>query len=137
MARTVLMTNVLREFYSTSTPIPGATPLARGEFVYSPLGSASMVFRRQIAPFQRYKVRARIFGWTEKWLFVLCVFKSTKGTHAFGLSKYVFKHRKMTIKPVDALKAAGVWTEECEIENAQVQRYLNDSLDVETIEKFI
>lgn len=137
MSRSVLLSYVMRDFYLASTPIPGAAPLGRGEFAYSPLGSVSLVFKHQIAPFQRYQVKSRIFGWTEKWLFVLCVFRSSKGIHAFGLFKYVFKHKRQTIRPALALKASGLWSNSREVENASIQPYLNENLDLETIEKFI
>lgn len=134
ISRTDLLTLQLREFYLGFND-PDAPKLKRHEFIYSPLGSTQMIFKKEIPAYTLYNVESRILGWTSKWLFVISSFKSRKdgSLYACGLSKYVLKQKRKTISPEIALKFEGLLTEEAVSKNNEMQRYLNNSLSLEDI----
>ncbi|MBY0510516.1 MAG: thioesterase family protein [Rhodospirillaceae bacterium] len=48
----------------------GAWKRLRAEKLYPVLASATMRFRRSIAPFQKFIVTARVVSWDEKWIYI-------------------------------------------------------------------
>jgi len=136
ISRTDLMTTVLKRFYQKFND-PDLPPLKPWQFIYSPLGSTNMVFRKEIKGYTPYEVKSFIIGWTNKWLFVLSVFQSAGGKtiYAYGLSKYVLKQGRKTISPQTAIEFCGLLTPQAIEKNKAVQKYLQDSLDLEDIIK--
>lgn len=136
ISRTCLLTKLLRKFYLEYND-PDAPQLKRHQFIYSPLGSTSMVFKKEITPYTPYKVESRIVGWTCKWLFVLSIFKASSGTiYAYGVSKYVLKQQRKTVPPEKAIEFVGLLTEEAKAQNERIQKFVQDSLDLENIIKY-
>lgn len=136
ISRTCLFTKLLRKFFLEYND-PEAPKLKRHQFIYSPLGSTSMVFKREITPYIPYKVESRIVGWTSKWLFVLSIFKSISGSvYAYGVSKYVLKQQRKTIPPEKAIEFVGLLTDEAKAQNQRIQKFVQDSLDLENIIKY-
>lgn len=132
LARAELLTTVFRKFYlEFKDP---AIELRRGEWVYTALGSVNMVFRRELKGYSMYNVRCRILGWNDKWIFVVGEFIHNGKVHAFGIAKYVFKVRRKTIPPAEVIKFEGLLTEEAIRRNEAVQKYLDDSLELEQLE---
>jgi Thioesterase-like superfamily len=78
------------------------------------LGAVHMSFRREIGIYERVWVRSRVLGWDEKWAVVVSYFVRTKrgaGNEeelcATGLSKYVVKKGRFTVKPERIFATAG------------------------------
>ncbi|PGH33098.1 hypothetical protein GX50_04081 [[Emmonsia] crescens] len=79
------------------------------------LGSVYCSFKKEIPPYERYEMQSRIAGWDEKWLYVITYFlrpAKRKGERktilATGISQYVIKKGRLTIKPMKVLKAGGL-----------------------------
>lgn len=134
ISRTDLLTLQLRNFYLNFSD-PDAPKMRRSEFIYSPLGSNQMIYRKEIPGYTLYNVESRIIGWTSKWLYVLTAFKNRKNgsVYAVGVSKYVFKQKRKTIAPEAAIKFEGLLTEEAIAKNLEMQKFFNDSLSLEEI----
>lgn len=132
ISRTGLLTKMFHKFYRTFED-PALPKMKSYQFVYTPLGSVGVVFKREIAPYMPYQVESRIFGWTEKWLYVICVFKSGKTVYAYGLSKYVMKQQRKTISPETVIKYEGLLTPEAIQQNEKVQPYLTNNLNCEEV----
>ncbi|KAL2394067.1 Thioesterase lcsJ [Exophiala dermatitidis] len=110
-SRTALMTKVL---------IPGLKQGAknlerdghRGRLAVI-LGSVHTSFHREIAPYERYKVRSRVLGWDRKWIVVASWFirPAKRGKEevllASALSKYVVKKGRFTVPPERCFTTAG------------------------------
>ncbi|PGH17671.1 hypothetical protein AJ79_01033 [Helicocarpus griseus UAMH5409] len=79
------------------------------------LGSVYCSFKKEIPPYERYEMQSRISGWDEKWLYVITYFLrpakrkgGSKTILAIGISQYVIKKGRLTIKPTQVLKAGGL-----------------------------
>lgn len=106
LARSDLLLDLLAETFIEYRKKEKAYP-------YVPLGSVMCIFKREIKPFQRYVVRNRILGWDKKWVFVLSRFEFPNGKlAAVGLSKYVFKLKRVTIEPEKIIRMSGIASEE-------------------------
>ncbi|OJD23026.1 hypothetical protein ACJ73_05626, partial [Blastomyces percursus] len=133
ISRTALVTNVCtpgleicrRELDKEFETVPTTTTTAHGAkgkkkkkypgklAVF--LGSVYCSFKKEIPPYERYEMQSRIAGWDEKWLYVVTYFlrpaKRTgepKTILATGISQYVIKKGRLTIKPAKVLKASGL-----------------------------
>lgn len=77
------------------------------------LGATHLNFKREIAAYGRIAVRSRLIGWDGKWFVILSQFiRPSKGKKreelcAVGLSKYVIKKGRFTVKPERALSLGG------------------------------
>ncbi|ERF71445.1 hypothetical protein EPUS_06827 [Endocarpon pusillum Z07020] len=92
----------------------------RGRMVVA-LGAVHVTFRKEIGIFEKVWVRSRLLGWDEKWAIIVSYFVRTKkgrvdGTNgpdkgeelcAVGLSKYVVKKGRFTVKPDRILRMGG------------------------------
>jgi acyl-CoA thioesterase FadM len=67
------------------------------------MGGCLMRYRRQLGPFQRY----RLIGWDEKWLFVEHRFETRQGLHAIGLTKLVLMENGRSLPMPRALERLG------------------------------
>ncbi|OJD14848.1 hypothetical protein AJ78_04852 [Emergomyces pasteurianus Ep9510] len=79
------------------------------------LGSVYCSFKKEIPPYELYEMQSRIAGWDEKWLYVITYFlrpAKRKGERktvlAAGISQYVIKKGRLTIKPARVLRAGGL-----------------------------
>ncbi|PGH00107.1 hypothetical protein GX51_06005 [Blastomyces parvus] len=79
------------------------------------LGSVYCSFKKEIPPYERYEMQSRIAGWDEKWLYVVTYFLrparrtgEPKTILATGISQYVIKKGRLTIKPARVLRAGGL-----------------------------
>ena len=52
---------------------------------------ASIRFRREISPFERFTLHTRILGWDEKWFYMEQRFETTRGVAAIGIVKGLFR----------------------------------------------
>lgn len=79
------------------------------------LGSVYCNFKREIRPFERYEIRSKLVAWDQKWMYMLSYFirpEKRKGAGktllAMGVSKYVIKKGRLTIRPERVLRAGGL-----------------------------
>lgn len=69
------------------------------------LGSVHVSFRREVGIFEKVEIRSRLLGWDAKWLIVVSYFVRAAGKDgkeelcATGLSKYVCKKGRFTVRP--------------------------------------
>ncbi|PLX61655.1 thioesterase family protein [Sedimenticola selenatireducens] len=52
---------------------------------------ASIRFRSEISPFERFTLHTRILGWDEKWFYMEQRFETTRGVAAIGIVKGLFR----------------------------------------------
>jgi len=52
---------------------------------------ASIRFRREISPFERFKLHTHLLGWDEKWFYMEQRFETTRGVAAIGIVKGLFR----------------------------------------------
>ncbi|KAL6452422.1 hypothetical protein SBY92_001680 [Candida maltosa Xu316] len=103
---------------------------------YCPLSIVQCQFKRELKPFEKYKISSRVLAWDKKWLFVISKFVTGDNqVHAIGITKYVFKTGRLTISPHEYLKHCNFLNEENEQINAKNYALLNSLVDVEDIEK--
>jgi len=86
------------------------------------LGGVHVTFRREIGIYERVEVRSRVAAWDEKWVVIVSCFvrRVTKGRGdkaeeelcAVGLSKYVVKKGRFTVRPERVFRVAGWLPEE-------------------------
>ena len=89
---------------------------SRGQNVpYPALGGITCLFKRQILPYQKYRVVSRVLTWDEKWIWILSHFvddssgKTGESTpFACCLGKVVWKEMGKTIPPTEAFRRAGL-----------------------------
>ncbi|EEH07909.1 conserved hypothetical protein [Histoplasma capsulatum G186AR] len=79
------------------------------------LGSVYCSFKKEIPPYERYEMQSRIAGWDEKWLYVVTYFLrparrrgERRTVLAVGISQYVIKKGRLTLKPAKVLNASGL-----------------------------
>ena len=62
-------------------------------------------FKRELKPFEKYKISSRILAWDRKWLFVISKFVTAENkVNAIAITKYVFKVGRLTIAPEEYLR---------------------------------
>lgn len=108
IARSDLLLHIFKDFFLHYRYRKGSWP-------FVPLGSVMTIFKREIAAYRPYRIRSRVLGWDQKWLFVLSRFEFLDKNNtlaAVALSKYVFKHKRRTIPPEEALALCGLDDEE-------------------------
>lgn len=72
------------------------------------LGGVHMSFRREIAIYERVRIRSRVLTWDGKWLVIVSSFlREGEILCAVGLSRYVLKKGRFTVRPERVLRAAG------------------------------
>lgn len=71
------------------------------------VGSATIRYRRSLAPFQRYHLHTRIVGWDEKWFFIEQRFVSRGELVAVGFIKGLFRAPGGNVAPAQILSAVG------------------------------
>lgn len=74
------------------------------------LGGATIRYRRSLAAFAGYRLRSRLLGWDEKWLYLDQSFEDATGAvAAHAVVKAVFRRRGGTV-PTAEIAAAFGWT---------------------------
>lgn len=71
------------------------------------VGSATLRFKRSLAPFQRYHLHTRIVGWDDKWFFLEQRFVRRGELVAIGFIKALFRARAGNVAPGEILAAVG------------------------------
>lgn len=71
------------------------------------VSSASLRFRREINPFQRYTLNTRLLGWDEKWFYIEQRFETARGLAAIGIVKGLFRGPKGNVPTDELLMLAG------------------------------
>lgn len=128
IARTDLMVDVFRDMLSE-------TKKKEGFYPYIPLGAVTCIFKRELKPYQQYKIRSKVLGWDEKWLFVLSKFEYMNGKlAAVAVTKYVFKLKRRTIPPKDAIQMCYQWSEELEKKGREGMVKVKGLLEIEALE---
>lgn len=104
---------------------------------YVPVGTVQCQFKRELKPFEKYKISSRILAWDRKWLFVISKFVTAENkVNAIAITKYVFKVGRLTIAPEEYLRHCNFLNEENERineKNFQLVKYLVDTEDIEKI----
>lgn len=73
------------------------------------LGSMMIRYRRQLSPFQRFRLKSRVMGWDGKWVYLEHVFETMAGeVAAVAIGRGVFLGARGTVPVADILAAAGV-----------------------------
>ena len=71
------------------------------------VSNASLRFRREINPFQRYTLNSRLLGWDEKWFYIEQRFETARGLAAIGIVKGLFRGPKGNVPTDELLMLAG------------------------------
>ncbi|MGK9166802.1 thioesterase family protein [Inquilinus limosus] len=72
------------------------------------LGAATIRYRRSLAAFAGYRLRSRLLGWDEKWLYLEQGFEDTRGAvAAHAVVKAAFLHRGGTVPTAEIAAALG------------------------------
>lgn len=85
----------------------GLWPVVRARKWYPVLGAAAMVYRRSLAPFQRYALTTRVLGWDEKWIFIEHRFMVGDTLHARGVVKTLFLKGREKVPTADIARSIG------------------------------
>jgi acyl-CoA thioesterase FadM len=72
------------------------------------VGSATLRFRRGLAPFARYELATRLVGWDEKWLFLEQRFERGGELCARGFVKALFRGPDGSVPSAELVAALGV-----------------------------
>ncbi|KAK2745279.1 hypothetical protein FQN57_003974 [Myotisia sp. PD_48] len=79
------------------------------------LGSVYCCFKKEIKPYEKYEMQSKIVAWDEKWAYIMTFFlrpskrkSQPKTLLAVGVSKYVVKKGRMTVRPERVLRASGL-----------------------------
>jgi hypothetical protein len=138
MARSEVMMSLFKDYYLYYRD--PQVSISKSEWPNSPLGGVVVVFRKEISPYRWYKIKSRILGWDNKWLFVLSRFESADGKmFAVSLAKYVFKLKRKTVSPREVVEFCGLASEsvlkqgEMDFEKAEHLLHL-EALEHEKIE---
>ncbi|CAO3613107.1 unnamed protein product [Cunninghamella echinulata] len=97
--------------------------------IYGHNGGVLTLFKKEIPPFQKYKVDSRIFTWNQKWLMIehRFVFDNDKGEQVLAcrsLSKIVFKKSSgKTVLPAEVLELCGHDLSDPEIERRREKHW--------------
>jgi len=72
------------------------------------MGGAVVRYRREIRPFERFRIRSRVIGWDEKWFYVEHIVEKQKDTFcAIGHARTVIRGKGGTIRPSEVLTLVG------------------------------
>ena len=71
------------------------------------VGSATLRFRKGLAPFQRFELRTRLAAWDEKWCWFEQRFCVGESLHAVGRVKVLFRGPEGHVKTAELLAACG------------------------------
>jgi acyl-CoA thioesterase FadM len=68
------------------------------------IGGAVVRYRRSVLPFERFRIRSRVVGWDEKWIYVEHILEKTDGTFcAIGHMRTVIVSKTGTIRPAEVM----------------------------------
>lgn len=71
------------------------------------IAGVSMIFRRSLAPFERYRLETRLIGWDDKWIYMEQTFVRKNGdVAARGFVKATFLKRGERVQSADIAAAA-------------------------------
>ncbi|ODV68403.1 hypothetical protein HYPBUDRAFT_155521 [Hyphopichia burtonii NRRL Y-1933] len=111
-------------------------------FPYVPVASIQCIFKKELTLFQKFQIKSKVLAWDQKWLFVLSKFVIPNGSKneklcAIAITKYVFKKNgRITIKPIDLIKDAGLYNDEIvkiNEENYKLVDYMSSTDDLEQV----
>lgn len=103
---------------------------------YVPVAIVQCQFKRELKPFQKFKISSRVLAWDRKWLFVMSKFMTDDNkVAAIAITKYVFKVGRLTIAPEEYLKFCNFLDEENHEINAKNYKLVKYLVDVNDIEK--
>jgi acyl-CoA thioesterase FadM len=68
---------------------------------------ASIRFRREINPFQRFWLHTRVLGWDEKWFYMEQRFETKRGLAAIGIVKGLFRGPQGNVPTQELVALAG------------------------------
>lgn len=71
------------------------------------VASATLRFRRALAPFQRYQLSTRVVAWDEKWCWIEQRFEEDRSVLAVGRVKALFRGPQGNVPTAELLAAAG------------------------------
>ncbi|KAH3670854.1 hypothetical protein WICMUC_004823 [Wickerhamomyces mucosus] len=129
IARSELMTSNLQRFFTEYET-------KSGQFPFVPVASIWTSFKKEIKPFERYSIKSKIAAWDEKWIFILSKFvKNNDQVASVTITKYVLKDGRKTIRPFDAFKFQGIWTEDAEKTNQKNLKKVEFFIDNHEIEE--
>lgn len=91
------------------------------------MGGATVVFKKEIAPYQLYEMETRILCWDQKWIYFLTQFvydkKGKREVSATAVMKLVFKSGRVTVQPEVLLQASGLMPHQDEaLQKVEIQR---------------
>ncbi|ODV78922.1 uncharacterized protein CANTADRAFT_21710 [Suhomyces tanzawaensis NRRL Y-17324] len=142
IARTKLVSQVFEKFlFNYYDNVHGEFKSSGiGNIPYIPPATVKCTFRRELKPFQRFRIESKVFAWDRKWLFVLSKFVSGKDgqkLHTVAVTKYVFKKGRITIPPEQIIKECGLWSEDAQKENEANYKLVQHLSDTDEIEKLL
>eukprot|EP00002_Diphylleia_rotans_P016967 TRINITY_DN3298_c0_g2_i2.p1 TRINITY_DN3298_c0_g2~~TRINITY_DN3298_c0_g2_i2.p1 ORF type:complete len:251 (+),score=46.45 TRINITY_DN3298_c0_g2_i2:99-851(+) len=84
--------------------------VVRNKIIVPVVGSASIKYRRELNPFQRYQIVTEPLYFDDKYFYLLQQFVSpeTRYVHSAGLVKYVFLHKGQKVTPANFFKEMGL-----------------------------
>lgn len=68
---------------------------------------ASVRFRRQINPFERFDLHTRVLGWDDKWFYMEQRFETPRGLAAIGIVKGLFRGPRGNVPTMELVALAG------------------------------
>ena len=72
------------------------------------MGGCTMRYRREIRPFERFRIRSRVIGWDAKWIYVEHIAEKDKDTFcAIGIVRTLIRGPEGNIPPGDVLALVG------------------------------
>lgn len=71
------------------------------------LSVASIRFRRQLNPFQKFSLHTRLIGWDEKWFYMEQRFETDRGVAATALTKGLFRGANGNVPTASLLALVG------------------------------
>ncbi len=72
------------------------------------VGGGCIRYKYSLSIFRSYRLRTRVIGWDEKWLFIEQRFEYRRRTVAVGLVKAMFRGAEGNISPMHVMKVAQV-----------------------------
>jgi hypothetical protein len=126
--RTQLMCSLFKHVLSQSSLID--QPKRRKNPLLMALGGTSCIFKREIKPLQKFEIWSRVLSWDDKWVYVVSYFVSVNKSMgkqipsakkekpddsppnsrvlASCIARYVFKDRRVTVRPESILQECGL-----------------------------
>jgi len=72
------------------------------------MGGCAVTYRREIRPFERFRIRSRVVGWDEKWFYLEHVVEKGADTFcAIGTARTLVRGKSGGIAPRDVLALVG------------------------------